>query len=134
MPAALTMLFDSSERPIYAVDARRHVIYCNSALAAWLGVEAGRIVGRSVEYHSEPAADGGEKAGAAAPLTDLCPPPRALAGERFEGTIGRFGRDGRLVHRRAEFLPLTGVGASASGVLVLLDVRHVAAGTGGQSL
>jgi len=108
---SLTNLLDASSRPIYAVDARRQVVYCNAALAAWLGLEAERIVGRSVEYHSEPTAT--------APLTDLCPPPSALAGTPSTGTVGRVGRDGRLVHRRAEFVPLSAEGQS-SGVLVLL--------------
>jgi DNA-binding NtrC family response regulator len=120
MPAALTALFDSSERPIYAVDARRQVVYCNVALAAWLGMEPSRIVGRSVEYHSEPAAEVGGKGASAGPLTDLCPPPQALSGEPLDGTIGCVGRDGRLVHRRAEFVPLAAGGQKACGVLVLL--------------
>ncbi len=112
--ASLTSLLDASRRPIYAVDARRQVVYCNAALAAWLGLEPGRIVGRSVEYHSEPTA------ATTAPLTDLCPPPSALAGTPTIGTVGCVSRDGRLVHRRAEFVPLATEDPSAGGVLVLL--------------
>jgi two-component system response regulator AtoC len=118
--ASLAELLDACSRPIYAVDAQRQVVYCNAALAAWLGMEAGRIVGRSVEYHSEPAAESGAKGASAGPLTDLCPPPQALAGEPLDGTIGCVGRDGRLVHRRAEFVPLAAGGQKACGVLVLL--------------
>jgi DNA-binding NtrC family response regulator len=117
---SVTHLLDASSRPIYAVDVRRQVVYCNAALAAWLGLEPARIVGRSVEYHSEPVADGGARRGPAAPLTDLCPPPQALAGTPTEGTVGCVGRGGRLVHRRAEFVPLADASHSAGGVLVLL--------------
>ena len=57
-----------------------------AALAAWLGLEAGRIVGRSVEYHSEPAAESRtHETLPPPPLTDLCPPPQALAGNADRG-------------------------------------------------
>lgn len=113
--AALACLLDASSRPIYAIDARRQIVYCNPALAAWMGLAAERIVGRGVEYHTEPAAAG--------VLTDLCPPPSALAGEPATGMVGCVGRDGRLVHRRAEFVPLATGGSTAGGVLVLLEAK-----------
>jgi DNA-binding NtrC family response regulator len=113
-------LLDGSARPIYAVDARRQLVYCNAALATWLGLAHDQIIGRFVEYHSEPAEDIGPRASARAALTDLCPPPLALAGTPSKGTIGCVGRDGRLVHRRAEFIPLGAAGRGNDGVLVLL--------------
>ena len=103
-PPTLTHLLDQTSRPVYVVDGERRVVYCNSALAAWLDIPPERIVGRLVEYHSETA--GAAKRDAAAPLADLCPPPRALAGEACRATISCVARDGRLVHRHAEFLPL----------------------------
>src|SRR5947199_6670680 len=102
---SLTGLFDQSTRPIYAIDDERRIVYCNRAWAAWLDIEPSRIVGRVVEYHSEPTADeddGREDL----PLTDLCPPPQAFLGEACAGTLSCVARDGRLVHRRAEFVPL----------------------------
>lgn len=117
----LANLLDNSSRPIYAIDARRQLIYCNAALAAWLDLAPEQIVGRYVEYHSEPSEDVGPRAGARAALTDLCPPPQAIAGAPSKGTIGCVGRDGRLVHRRAEFLPLGAAGRAVNGVLVLLS-------------
>lgn len=132
--AALAGLLDASSRPVYAVDARRQIVYCNDALARWLGLEAARVIGRLVEYHSEAAAEGTTLRQAAGPLADLCPPPQALGGSQCVGTIGCVGRGGRLVHRRADFVPLvTGVesavsplgsaagdGQSGGGVLVVL--------------
>jgi transcriptional regulator with PAS, ATPase and Fis domain len=105
---SLTRLFDGSSRPIYAIDAERRIVYCNRALAAWLDIESSRIVGRLVEYHSEPATDEDE-ARADGPLTDLCPPPQVFAGKACKGTLSCMARGGRLVHRQAEFVPL-GVG------------------------
>jgi transcriptional regulator with AAA-type ATPase domain len=106
----LSSLLDRSARPLYVVDDRRRVIYCNEALAAWLDVEKDRIVGRSVEYHSEPT--GSTSSGHDdSPLAGLCPPPRALDGIPCQGTISSMARDGRLAHRHADFVPL---GASRS--------------------
>jgi DNA-binding NtrC family response regulator len=102
---SLTKLFDGSTRPIYAIDADRRIVYCNGALAAWLDIESSRIIGRVVEYHSEPNADEDE-AHEDGPLTDLCPPPQTFAGETCAGTLSCVARGGRLVHRHAEFVPL----------------------------
>ncbi len=118
--ALLENLLDASSRPIYAVDARRQVVYCNAALATWLGLEPERIVGRCVEYHSEPAANAVPRSVALPPLTDLCPPPQSLTGVATSGTIGCVDRGGRLVHRRAEFVPLAVESPTPCGVLVLL--------------
>lgn len=110
---SLTTLFDSSSRPIYAIDAERQIVYCNRALATWLGMEPRRIIGRLVEYHSEPATGKGETP-EDMPLADLCPPPRAIAGESCMGALSCLARDGRLVHRRAEYMPLGDFGREQS--------------------
>ena len=102
---SLTTLFDESSQPIYAVDVERLIVYCNRALATWLDIDAKRIIGRAVEFHSEPAAGNGE-GGDSPPLADLCPPPQAFAGEACLGTLSCMARGGRLVHRRAEFVPI----------------------------
>lgn len=125
--ASLAELFHQSSRPAYAVDAKRRVVYCNPALAAWMELESARIVGRLVEYHSEPYAESDRHSDLAAPLTDLCPPPKALAGLPCSGTISCSVQEGRLVHRRAEFIPLPATEPRAKktagyAVLVLLDL------------
>jgi DNA-binding NtrC family response regulator len=127
---SLPALFDESRQPIYAIDAERRIVYCNPALAAWVDITGGRVIGRVVEYHSEPHDNDSD--GNDAPLTDLCPPPKALAGEACMGTLSCVGRGGRLVHRKAEFIPLAASRRAASrsqassrperfAVLVLLD-------------
>jgi DNA-binding protein Fis len=146
----LSSLLDRSTRPVYVVDDQRRVIYCNEALAVWLDVARNRIVGRSVEYHSEPPS-GVSSDRDDSPLAGLCPPPRALDGIPCQGTISAMARDGRLAHRHADFVPL---GASRSdtkarktpgsnevvpaGVLVLLasddlSPQEVAAEMSGES-
>jgi DNA-binding NtrC family response regulator len=135
---SLSQLLDRSHRPVYAVDPERRIIYCNPALAAWLDLETEQIRGRHVEYHSEPTEES-TSPDEAAPLADLCPPPKALAGEACTGTVSCVSRSGRLVHRHAEFVPLgtpggrnaVGTDGRSStapvGVLVLLadcDMSH----------
>jgi DNA-binding NtrC family response regulator len=103
---SLTKLLDESGRPIYVVDAQRRIVYCNEALAAWIDLPSKRIVGRRVEYHSEEPKSDDKARDDSSPLTDLCPPPHALAGESGTGTISCQARDGRMLHRAAEFVPL----------------------------
>ena len=103
---SFSKLLDASSRPIYAVDAQRQIVYGNAALARWLGLDKSQIIGREVEYHSEPAAEVSSSASGSGPLTSLCPPPTAFAGEPCTGTLACLARDGRLLHRRAEFIPL----------------------------
>src|SRR5690242_12347289 len=134
---SLAKTLDASERPIYCVDSQRRIVYCNLALATWMDLERKRIIGRRVEYHSEDSKSEKETLADAAPLTDLCPPPSAFAGEPGEGTISCQARDGRLLYRAAEFIPLTRFTAPRrdptteaslqSAVLVLLAADNLTA-------
>src|SRR3954452_1520757 len=101
---SLTALFNDSARPIYAINDETQIVYCNRALSEWMGLEPKRIVGRIVEFHSEPRSE--STIHLEPSLTDLCPPPRAIAGEPCTGTISCLAADGRLAHRHAEFHPL----------------------------
>jgi DNA-binding NtrC family response regulator len=103
---SLLALLDASNRPIYAIDANRRIVYCNQALEAWMELPAQRIVGRLVEYHSESGGDAESQRDPAGPLTGLCPPPEFLVGKAGHGTVSCLKQAGRLVHRRAEFLPI----------------------------
>ncbi|HEX3600236.1 MAG TPA: helix-turn-helix domain-containing protein [Lacipirellulaceae bacterium] len=103
---SLAKLLDESDRPIYVVDPQRRIVYCNPALAEWIDLERKRIIGRRVEFHSEEPTSDDARHSDVSPLTDLCPPPSALAGEIGRGTISCVARDGRTLHRRAEFVPL----------------------------
>lgn len=103
---ALAKLLNASERPLYVIDEQRRIIYCNEALAAWIDLERRQIVGRRVEFHSEEQKTDELLDTELAPLTDLCPPPAALAGKMIAGTISCATRDGRLRHRAADFIAL----------------------------
>jgi DNA-binding NtrC family response regulator len=103
---SLIALLQASDRPIYAVDDEGRIAFCNPALERWLDLAADRILGRIVEYHSEIADDPSSPRSVAGPVTGLCPPPQALAGEPSVATVSCSTRDGRLRHRRADFVPL----------------------------
>jgi DNA-binding NtrC family response regulator len=135
---SLTQLFDGSNQPIYAVDGDRRIVYCNPALAVWLDLEPKRIIGRQVEYHSENLLDHSSKRDDGAALTELCPPPRALAGAPCSGIVSCAARDGRLIHRQADFLPIAQAAdvaagkkrsrtpaATGAGVLVLMSATDM---------
>ncbi len=131
--SALAKLLDTSARPVYAVDPLRQIVYCNAALAEWLGLEPRQIAGRDVEYHSETTGEVASDGESRGPLPGLCPPPRTMAGERSTGTVSCVARDGRLLHRRADFIPLAAPAGmsgnqtgrsrpgTAAGVVVVLD-------------
>jgi DNA-binding NtrC family response regulator len=126
---SIIKLLDQSARPIYLVDAQRRITYCNPALAAWIELESKRIIGRRVEFHSEePKLP--DTTRDSAPLTDLCPPPRTFVGEAGRGTVSCQARNGNIIHRSAEFIPLgrvakTPTHAKENAVLVLLHVEDL---------
>lgn len=100
MPDSLPNLLAESTRPLYLVDGQRRIALANTALAEWSELPLAEIVGRLVEYHSEGLGEQG------APLTGLCPPPAALAGEERQANVSMLNRRGRLRYRRASFHPL----------------------------
>src|SRR4051794_18657968 len=134
---SLAKLLDKSDRPIYMVDPQRRIVYANPALAEWIDLERTRIVGRRVEFHSEEPSSEAAARKDVAPLTDLSPPPYALAGEPGKGTVSCQARDGRMLHRAADFVPLGRVAGSRdshtadepsqTAVLVLLAAENLTA-------
>jgi len=117
----LTRLFAATSRPIYAVDDRRRIAYCNAACAEWLAVTMEELVGLRCDYH---AGDSGNRLADVA--ARICPPPDAFGGQT-ERTIVTC-QNGREVSRRvAEFLPLTGPDTEQVGVLVLVEANELQA-------
>jgi DNA-binding NtrC family response regulator len=98
----LVRQFSAADRPIYLVDDRQVIVYCNPACAAWAGVPEEELVGQMCVY-GMPA---GDPAVAAAAAARLCPPPVALAGATRRGCVSAIADRGELVFRHAEFLPL----------------------------
>ncbi|HTU24297.1 MAG TPA: sigma 54-interacting transcriptional regulator [Pirellulales bacterium] len=101
--------FAAAARPVYLIDDRHEIVYCNAACAAWAGVSEEQLVGQTCRYG--PTADDRAAAatlvGPAAAAARLCPPPTALAGSAGRGWVSAIDLRGELVFRQADFLPLS---------------------------
>ncbi len=107
---------EDSARPIYLLDQRRIVLFCNTACADWAGIAAEQLIGQECHYHA-PSAERDPAAVAAR----LCPPPEAFSGQPSSGLVSAVGQDGQLAFRLAEFLPITG--SQALGPLLVIAAQ-----------
>ena len=82
----LVRQFSAAGRPIYLVDDRRVIVYCNPACAAWAGVAEEELVGQTCIY-GVPAETIRPSRPAAAAAARLCPPPGALTGGVSRGRV-----------------------------------------------
>jgi transcriptional regulator with PAS, ATPase and Fis domain len=111
----LASLLDDSPAPVYVLDDDRRIVYCNAACARWLEMSAGELLGQRCVYHSA-----GQDALPASVAAGLCPPPKVFAGRPQTALVSCPRRDGKAVHRRGHFLPLSdGEDESAAVVAVL---------------
>ena len=113
---ALAGLFDSAGVPIFAVDERRKIVYCNPACCEWLDVDADELYRVRCNYHT-PA----DALGVASLAAGLCPPPEAFAGRRVRAQLACRTESGRPVRRWAEFQPLGDDPLECIGVLAVVD-------------
>ena len=118
MAGELAKLLADIAAPVVLLDDRRKIVYCNPACAAWLELSAEDIVGKACNYASSSDA-------AAEPITTqiagLCPPPEVFSGRRTVAIICCTRADGRLVRRRAEFIPLADDADGWPAVLIVAD-------------
>ena len=113
--AELAKLLNSAKQPIYVLDEELTIVFLNRAAQEWLETEQS-LVGRKCAYRSSLSVEGLDGVAAG-----LCPPPGVLSGETAVATVSRVAEDGRLIERRARFLPV-GVGADdLLGVLAVLE-------------
>lgn len=117
---ALASLLASCSLPIYALDERRRIAYCNPACADWLGIEPATLLGQRCDYHSAAPAGAAEDLAAG-----LCPPPEVLHGQRASGEVSCRDLAGQPQRRRAEFLPLPSPRESGFAVLALVDAENL---------
>src|SRR4029079_1931740 len=57
----------------------------------------------------------------------LCPPPAALRGQEVLGHVSCMSRDGRLLHRRARFVPLGRDALESLGVVAFVEPHDLEA-------
>ncbi|MFO0817346.1 MAG: helix-turn-helix domain-containing protein [Pirellulales bacterium] len=106
-----------STAPVYAVDEQRCILYANTAVEAWLGVDAEMLHGTRCDYHSPNASDSPDAKFLAAAL---CPPPTSFTGTRCSGLLVVRTASGVTSRRSCEYLPLPGESGELFGVLVIV--------------
>jgi transcriptional regulator of acetoin/glycerol metabolism len=112
----MARLLDEASAPVFALDARRQIIFANDALGQWLGIEAELLIGKQCDYR----AAGGDNALAAA-CAALCPPPEAFTGQATDGSVSRLATaDRRFDRRAARFVRIAGPKADAGLLLVIV--------------
>lgn len=110
----LARLFDAAAQPVYALDDRRKIVYCNAACAAWVGLAAEQLIGQRCDYHvSETGRTPVEVA------ARLCPPPTVFSGASLVAEIDALRADGEVLRRYAQFLPLHSSEGEQVGVLAV---------------
>ena len=120
----LAELLNSAVAPVYVLDDQRRIVYCNPALATWVGEPVERIVGLQCDYHSVPA-----DSPAPAIAAGLCPPPEAFSGRVTSGVVAAHRSITSAQRRRAEFVPLGKDAVHCRGVIAVLDEADLPAQT-----
>jgi transcriptional regulator with PAS, ATPase and Fis domain len=104
---------ESATTPLVVFDSERRIVFANSALSQWLGIDAKTLIGQRGEYHA-----GGEE-GLAAIAAGLGPPPEAFAGNVSDGFVSRAQQGDRPFDRRsARFLLIEGNGSGGALLVV----------------
>ena len=109
----LVELLANSRNPVYALDDRRQVVYCNAACEEWLGIDRQELLGQRCDYHS--GTDSSDAVSAA-----ICPPPETFIGEPAIGRLIWHDPAGVPTQRVARFSPL-GSEVSCLGVLTVVS-------------
>ncbi|MCH2125092.1 MAG: sigma 54-interacting transcriptional regulator [Pirellulaceae bacterium] len=115
---ALRQLFFESRHPIYALDAERRIIFCNSACANWVGREENELIGQQCGYHSADLSSEHQTQ-----VNGLCPTPESFSGQQGSGDIFRITSLGQVERIRADFFPLANVNGEIAGVLTLVGPK-----------
>jgi transcriptional regulator with PAS, ATPase and Fis domain len=111
---ALRKTLDHSRRPIYVLDERRVIVYCNQACADWTGIATDDLIGTRCDYHTQVISD---------PIAELaarlCPPPAVFSGKMLVAEIDMPSKQD-LSFSTASCIPLGTDLEGETGVMVIL--------------
>jgi transcriptional regulator with PAS, ATPase and Fis domain len=116
--ADLAEFLDHSIAPVYVLDDRRRIIYCNPACARWIGTKVADLLDQQCGFNSP-----SQPKGPAASASALCPPPKVFSGHALSGLVSCAGPDGQLRYRVGHFWPLDDGQDESAPVLAILDSR-----------
>ena len=114
-------MLNSHAQPVYVLDDKLSVVFCNRACWRWLGPRAEGLLGQRCVYHSGPQATGPAAVAAA-----LCPPPEVSAGRPMVGLVSCIGPDGETRTRRARFVPLGEGPQQVIGLVAIVGAEDLA--------
>lgn len=109
-------LVERAGQPVYLLDDRSTLLFCNQACAEWVGLPAEMLVGQSCLYHSQ--ADPGTPEAAA---TGLAPPPEAWSGLVITGVVSAGWLPQPVRRRRACFVAIKNHDGEPIGLLAVLQ-------------
>ncbi len=113
--ARLESALAAAELPLFALDARRRVIFFNKGCEALTGWQAETVLGETCRYATSADPNLVES------LTGiLCPPAEVFAGAAVRSRVSIVRRGGDVIERVAHFLPLVTAQGEVHGVLGLL--------------
>ena len=112
---ALRNVLEQSQRPIYVLNEKRLIIYCNEACAHWTGMPAEDLLGTRCDYHSQPVEQPNQQLAAC-----LCPPPEVFAGKTMTTMIGIQNSSGKITQFQANCHPLGIDPLDDAGVVVII--------------
>jgi transcriptional regulator of acetoin/glycerol metabolism len=113
-------LLEAAPRPLYFLSEQRRIVFCNQALADWLGFGVEQLIGLRCDYHSQPHEDPLQRCAAG-----LCPPPEVFSGSPVRATVTGCTKTGQFAVRRADFVPLGGEPAECPGVVAVLSAHDL---------
>ena len=116
IPTRLLRLLEKTADPVYVLDADRSILFCNQSCADWIGVEAASLLGRRLDYVA-----GDETHGVPGAAAGLCPPPDVFAGRARSGHVSCMSPQGRLLYRKARFMPLADAEGKPLAVFAYLE-------------
>lgn len=109
----LANLLQASPRPVYVLDDRRRIIFCNDACCDWLGTSSEQLIGQQCNYRGTSAAPGDLTAA-------LCPPPEVFSGQPLIAELVCLDRAGKVSRRLANFSPLGTGQLEPAGVIAVV--------------
>lgn len=98
----LSRLIDSAVQPVYALDDKQRIVYCNEALASRLNASPDDLVGQVCEWvTTAPSLDDRQSL-----LNSLCPGPEVFLGHELASII-QLPEQRRLEEFGVRFIPFT---------------------------
>ncbi len=113
--AGLSRLLGSLSEPVYLLDNRHTIVFCNDACLDWVGQNPDDLLGQRCAYHSSVSVTGPEAVAAG-----LCPPPAAWQHRQSTAVVACTDTAGHVHRRRAQTVLLGDDADEPAGLIVIV--------------